>query len=556
MLPHTNHTRALNFLAKLSIGPALLLLVAVGSIRSEVADSDILYVGEAANNTVRRFNANTGSPISGGSSSGVFVKPGSGGLLGPRGVLVKSGRLLVVNQNVGQPKPGEVLRYKLNDGALDNALVSSIDPHAPFLPRGIVSWRGIVYVADLIISDTVADPGRLLAFDENTGKFLREFSPPNDFAYNFHPRGLVIGPNGLLYVANVPKFPPVSTGGEVLVFDPETLNFIGAFIIDAGGSGRLNRPEGLVFGPDGNLYITSFRVDESDTDSIRIYDGHSGVFKGKIDLYAIGQPRAFAQALLFGPGRKLFVPISGGDSAGQVRRYDLTTSPPTYDEFVPAPPPDTSALWYLTFGKTNPGTLAYEGHGDPAHAGGGNILPPTAKPKGYSLSDIAKATAFFSTSAPNDRSKETEPDVPFQILYTSGDTSNTFSVRPGTMLYVPIFFADDSEPIFGNFPSVNDPNDPNAVANYFFSREELGAELLQIAIDGKITRIKEDSGYIVGVEVPQLADGKGTHYLTAAVFLTPLTKGTHSVTIQGNFTGDALPTPGFAFDITYTVIVN
>jgi Divergent InlB B-repeat domain len=83
----------------------------------------------------------------------------------------------------------------------------------------------------------------------------------------------------------------------------------------------------------------------------------------------------------------------------------------------------------------------------PEHVGGGNVLPPTAKPKGYSLTDIAKATAFFATTAPNDRSKETEPNVPFQILYTSSDPSNTFSVRPGTMLYVPIFFADDSEPI-------------------------------------------------------------------------------------------------------------
>ena len=558
MLPHINHRSALNFLIKLSIGPVLLLFVAAASVRSAAADSDILYIGDITSNTVRRFDANTGSPISGGSSIGVFVKPGSGGLSGPRGLLVKSGSLLVVNQNVDLPFAGEVLRYKLNDGAPDGALVPSNDKHAPFAPRGIVIWKGAIYVADF--NDTGV--GRLVAFDERSGKFLREFSPPNGFAYTFHPRGLVIGPNGLLYVSNFPDLNPESQkGGQVLVFDPDTLDFIGAFIVDAGGIGQLNRPEGLVFGPDGNLYITSFRDvanAQNDTDSIRIYDGHTGVFKSKIDLYATGEPRAVAQALLFGPGGKLFVPISGpkpipvNGTTGQVRRYDVN-SPQTYEVFVVAPVGTTSELWYLTFGKTNPGTLAYEGRGDPPHAGGGDPLPPTEKPKGYSLSDIAKATAFFATSAPESRNKNTEPKVPFQILYTSKEpSSNTFSVRPGTTLYVPIFFATDSLPITGNFPDVADPK---AVENYVFSDEELGAEAFAIDVDGKVTFIKEDSGYIVGVKVAKLADGEGKQYITAAVFLTPLTKGEHTVKIKGKLTGDALPAP-FEFDITYTVKVN
>ncbi len=58
------------------------------------------------------------------------------------------------------------------------------------------------------------------------------------FAYKFHPRGLVIGPNGLLYVANFPDL-VTRMGGQVLVFDPETLDFIGAFIADPGGTGSL-----------------------------------------------------------------------------------------------------------------------------------------------------------------------------------------------------------------------------------------------------------------------------------------------------------------------------
>jgi hypothetical protein len=357
MLPYKNHTRALTFLANLSIGPALLLLVGAGSIRSQVPDSDILYVGDVTNNTVKRFGAVSGLPITGGSKSGVFVAPGSGGLAGPRGVLVKSGSLLVVNQNVDLPKLGEVLRYKLADGAPDGALVSSSDANAPFLPRGMVSSQGVVYVANFLASDKPNfPPGGVLAFDE-TGKFLREGSLPNN-GVKFHPRGLVVGPNGMLYVSNFPDLKR-GTGGEVLVFDPKTLNFVGAFISDKGGPGQLNRPEGLVFGPDGNLYITSFRADASDTDSIRIYNGN-GAFLGKIDLDTVGQPRAVAQALLFGPGGFLFVPISGGGpDTGAVRRYDVSIKTFPFTNFV-KPGGPLGEGWYLTFGKTDPGTLEYD----------------------------------------------------------------------------------------------------------------------------------------------------------------------------------------------------
>ncbi len=343
-----------------SVLPSLgLLLLAATSLPSAIADPEILYVGDNGTNTVKRFNALTGQAIGGGHSAGVYVAPNSGGLFGPRALLVDSGKLLVVNQNQGQPSNGEVLRYRLHDGSPEQPLVPASNVQSPYAPLGAVSWRGVIYVSDFI--DPEGGPGKLLAFDEKKGTFLDSFVPPVGFDHSFHPRGLVIGANGLLYVANVPTFPP-STGGEVLVFDPETLDFIGAFISDVGGPGQLNRPEGLVFGPDGNLYITSFRANPSDTDSVRVYDATSGVFIDKIDWYAPGQPRAYAQALLFGPGGKLFVPITGGDisTAGQVRRYDVTTK--LYNLLVPA---GASLVmpFYLTFDKTNPGTLRYRDNG-------------------------------------------------------------------------------------------------------------------------------------------------------------------------------------------------
>ena len=112
--------------------------------------------------------------------------------------------------------------------------------------------------------------------------------------------------------------PPVSTGlgGQVLRYDLNTGAF-DVFVNDVGGVERLNRPEGLVFGPDGRLYITSFRANSEDTDSIRIYD--EGLFVDNIVL-EVDSTRTFAQALLFGPNGDLFVPIT---NTGEVRRYQI-----------------------------------------------------------------------------------------------------------------------------------------------------------------------------------------------------------------------------------------
>jgi predicted small secreted protein len=310
---------------------------------------DILYVGDEIDNTVKSFSAQDGK-------KGAFVTQNTTGrLVGPMGLLIAGPELIVVNQNVNLPLNGEILQYQLKDGSFTGAWVPSSDPNAPFAPRGAALKDGIIYVAEFV-ADNSGTPGAVLAFAGN-GDLLGKLTPPTGFTTPFHPRGVVVGSDGLLYVSNVPTFPP-ATGGQVLRFDPNTLRFKDVFVDDKGGMGRLNRPEGLVFGPDGNLYITSFRASMSDTDSIRIYDGDEGRFLDKIELDQVGQARAFAQALLFGPGGKLFIPISGpfgNPDTGQVRRYDVSTK--VFDVFVPAG--TLGVPFYLTFGRTNSATLRY-----------------------------------------------------------------------------------------------------------------------------------------------------------------------------------------------------
>lgn len=181
--------------------------------------------------------------------------------------------------------------------------------------------------------------------------------------------------------------------------------------------------------------------------------------------------------------------------------------------------------------------------------GGGNVLPPNAKPHGLSLTDMAELTALFNTG-PRDRG--TEPNTPFQILYYPSDGDLTFTVRPGTYFYVPIFWSDNSEPVLGEFPDVTDPE---AVADYYFSPEQLGARALEISVDGKVTSLIEE-GYPVGAFSPTSVGG--TEYTTVGAFLAPLSRGTHEVTFRIYFDGAAFePYEGVVlFEATYTVIVQ
>lgn len=353
-----------------------MLGIALGVIASVTAAraADVLYIGDGDDDTVKKFDAANGNYL------GVLVKQNKGGLDQPRGLIVHDGKLTVSSQVVGPTfTAGEILQYDLNTGKFLGALVSNKNPGAPFAPRGIVLSDTILFVA------TVQSPnqpgqkcppdcpdGIVSSYNANNGNLLGK-TTPLEFSGRFHPRGAVIGPDGLLYVSNVPNL-ATGLGGQVLRFDPETENLLDVFIDSKGGStcndstdeackrvDQLNRPEGLVFGPDGNLYITSFRNNTlpiNDNDKILIFQGPSGNTPGayvdRIDLDAVGQPRTSPQAILFGPDGKLFVPINQN---GSVRRYDVATK--TYENFV-SPGGPLTAPWYLTFGKTNPSTLAYD----------------------------------------------------------------------------------------------------------------------------------------------------------------------------------------------------
>jgi hypothetical protein len=185
------------------------------------------------------------------------------------------------------------------------------------------------------------------------------------------------------------------------------------------------------------------------------------------------------------------------------------------------------------------------------NAGGGHVLPPTAHAHGYSLAAAAAATAYFNVGP---RTPDTLPaGFPFQILYTPpNESTGTFHVRTGTMLYMPLVFSDGNDAALWDFPDVTDAG---AVSSYYFDPEQLGAVLMEVTVDGRTTAL--GPRYAVGAVTPGLPSGADT-YTVLAVVLGPLDKGTHIVSYRFLFTGAFLAQYGIEFpgEGVYTVVVH
>jgi hypothetical protein len=154
---------------------ALLTLSTAANTGARAADStDTLYVGDADDNTVKRFDAATGAFL------GDFVDESGSILRGPRGqIFDAAGNLLVSDQHVDQAVRGEILQYSPL-GKLLRRLVPNSDKNAPAVPRGIVLLNGFIYVADFSAefrADKPVTPGRLLKY-ANDGTFVQAFVPP------------------------------------------------------------------------------------------------------------------------------------------------------------------------------------------------------------------------------------------------------------------------------------------------------------------------------------------------------------------------------------------
>jgi len=210
-----------------------------GSHAQEPGDLGYLLVPSFDDNRVYRYDAATGAFVD------VFVPRRSGGMVEPwacifspwDGSLVVGAGHFVSGQFIG------ALRFDGETGAFINQ----------FTPQ-LIEVHGITFGpdGDLYIGQRL-EPGvgAISRFDGLTGEYRGDFVPAGSGGI-VHPVAHVFGPGGRggkrldLYVAE-------RSSASILRYDGETGEFLGAFV--ASGSGGLEFPLGLVFGPDGDLYV-------------------------------------------------------------------------------------------------------------------------------------------------------------------------------------------------------------------------------------------------------------------------------------------------------------
>jgi hypothetical protein len=247
-------------------------------------------------------------------------------------------------------------------------------------------------------------------------------------------------------------------------------------------------------------------------------------------------------------------------AAFSTREYEMTTVKSA--QGVARRSPWVSCLFALTVAVACLPALAGVGHdhGDKHHGASrpakGNVLPASARPMGYSLYDMAQATAAFNVG----NRLGAPPNTPFKILYSNEVNNNSFTVGQGQMLYVPVLYNDDSVPIIGNYPA--NAENRRALLRYWYSQKEFGIVATDITINGKTTAL--GGSYLSGVSFSTALPDGAKQYATTAAFITPLPPGVHTIEISAKATGDALREPPFPdyfpdgffeFRLTYTVTV-
>ena len=215
-----------------------------------------------------------------------------------------------------------------------------------FIKNGIKENRSpakLIPILDkVLVGNSRGD--NVVAYNSKTGEFLGTLIPKNNGGL-VAPDTLLYGPDGNgdgvsdLYISSGDK--PANSNqlgaSAILRYDGVTGQFIDVFVGDnpntaVDETGGLYRPYGADFGPDGNLYVSSFLSDQ-----ILRYNGKTGQF---IDVFASGNQQAGGlngpNGLLFAPDGNLYVTTQGsvaknGEadfSAGlpsQVLRYNLQT---------------------------------------------------------------------------------------------------------------------------------------------------------------------------------------------------------------------------------------
>lgn len=197
----------------------------------------------------------------------------------PRQVAFQNGQLLVSSRGKHR-----VLCFDLANGKYVGPF-SKVQPSytiAGITEDGLSQPFGLIHDpgGNILVASHGTDTVR--RYDSLTGEFIDTFACGHGLV---QPRNIVYGPDGNLYVT--------SGNDRVLRYNGKSGAFIDTFVTPH--SGGLKDPYGLEFGADGNLYVIS-----GGTNSVNRYDGYTGDFLNAFVTRGAGGMRSPSYATFIG----------------------------------------------------------------------------------------------------------------------------------------------------------------------------------------------------------------------------------------------------------------
>lgn len=271
--------------------------VIAGTVASMPEDVRLLVTGWSSNNAVA-YDAGTGSGI------GTFVTVGSPHSIrkGPDG-----------NYYVTSVATNQVLRFNPAGGFAFAVFVNPAGTPLNTPTDAVFGPDGNLYVASF-------GNGLVLRFDGQSGAFMDTFATgPGGGRTEM----LEWGSDGHLYVTTGQGHSVIRFHGVTGLPLPGPLGAAGSAEFVPAGSGSLNDPHSLIFGPDGHLYVSSM-----DNPRVVKFDGATGAL---LDVLAIDDPGtgvdesgglSSPHGMSFGPNGDLFVCSFGSNN---ILRFDKVT---------------------------------------------------------------------------------------------------------------------------------------------------------------------------------------------------------------------------------------
>jgi len=222
----------------------------------------------------------------------------------------------------------------------------------------------------LLVADSSRD--MVLRYDGQTGAFVDQFVSRHSGGMN-QPYGVLFGPDGNgdghadLYVS-AGLF--IGTGQTKGVFRYDGLS--GAFLDVFTRGGDLQSVRGIVFGPDGDLFVADMKLSDPREGRVARFDGATGEYLGDFVPYVSGGLR-IPHGVVFGPSGRNPIELDlyvASQSTSEILRYD-GTSGDFLGAFVASGSGDLAAPFGLAFGpdgnlyvasrRGNPAVLQYQG---------------------------------------------------------------------------------------------------------------------------------------------------------------------------------------------------